>query len=324
MKIRMTILLVIFIVYLSSCDKSDSTASSQVKTPGQQVSDIVFSETLNAIEDCVSAGGMSNETGYKMWCWGDTAIPLYMDKTGIDFSNGELTIDSECYEKQVTNFGNLLKFRIDPTDPVVESWCSRNYNMRAEIRTNPWGVRHDSGTEEWFGWPYIFGKTYIPDQNNEWLFFQVHNGIEGESPQVEILIIKDGQFGGHDAGELYIVNAANDEYQPTGIIPKAGDRLDIVVHVVWGDSSNGLLQVWINGQSVYDKQVATVYDAYPWGGNAKWGIYKWPWAEESGVQKSLQQGITYLETFMGPLRAITRKFGDTDYLKNSYPEVVPR
>jgi hypothetical protein len=84
------------------------------------------------------------------------------------------------------------------------------------------------------------------------------------------------------------------------------------------------LQVWINDKKVYDKQVATIYSDYPWGGNAKWGIYKWPWRNAERVQQSLDQGITHLETFMGPLRMITRKPGDVDYLKDSYSEVRPR
>ena len=139
------------------------------------------------------------------------------------------------------------------------------------------------------------------------------------------MIINKHQYRGHDAGEIYVVNKGNyPDNHPTGITPKAGDKLDIVVHAVWGDSSNGLLQVWINDRRVYDKQVATIYSDHPWGGNAKWGIYKWPWANENRVQQSLDQGITHLETFMGPLRMITRKPGDPDYLKDSYSEVKPR
>ena len=108
-----------------------------------------------------------------------------------------------------------------------------------------------------------------------------------------------------------------------GVVPTAGITLDIVVHVVHNLGSNGLLQIWINDNKVYDKQVGTVHEWAPWGGNAKFGIYKWPWREETGVQKSLQQGITHLETYMGTLRMITRRPGDPDYGKNSYTEVAP-
>lgn len=274
---------------------------------------------------CGTGGGMAFDTGQKAWCWDDITIPEYTNKKGVALSNNQLYVDSECYEKQVTNVGNRLRFSINPTTPSTDkNWCSRDFNMRAEIRTAPWNIRHPLGTEEWFGWSYTFGKDYVIDKNNQWLFFQVHHGVVGDSPQTELMVIKDGQFKGHDAGEIYVVNNANyPDYHPTGIVPKAGEKLDIVVHAVWGDTSNGLLQVWINGQNIYDEQVATVYATHPWGGNAKWGIYKWPWANESGVQKSLQRGITHLETYMGPLRMITRRPGDVDYLTDSYSLVAP-
>ena len=279
----------------------------------------------NNNSNCVTNGGLAGDTGLKTWCWESVTLPQYFGSKGVSFSNGELVIDSECYEQQITKVGNQLKFRVNPTTPEVGSWCSRDYNMRAEIRTAPWNIRHPKGTEEWFGWSYTFGNDYVVDQNNQWLFWQVHHGVVGDSPQTELMIIKDGQFNGHNAGEIYVVNNVTDgeKYNPTGIKPTAGQKLDIVVHVVWDDASNGLLQVWINGQSVYDKQVATVYSSSPWGGNAKWGIYKWPWASSNGVQQSQQQGITHLETFMGNLRIITRQPGNSDYLHDSFSLVAP-
>lgn len=296
----------------------------QTVTIEEGVITVIITPEENNNTNCVTNGGKAGDTGLKTWCWENVTLPQYSGSKGVSFSNGELVIDSECYEQQITKAGNQLKFRVNPTTPEVGSWCSRDYNMRAEIRTAPWNIRHPKGTEEWFGWSYTFGDEYVIDRNNEWLFFQVHPGIEGESPHTEILVIKDGQFSGHAAGEIYIANAANGkEYHPTGITPSAGERLNIVVHAIWGDASSGLLQIWINGQSVYDKHVATVYSSSPWGGNAKWGIYKWPWAEESGVQASEEQGISYVETSMGSLRIITRRPGDTDYGKNSYALVAP-
>ena len=276
-------------------------------------------------EACFTTGGKANESGLKTWCWGDITIPAYSGTKGVSFSDDQLFIDSECNENAISIVDDQLHFYVDPINPPVDSsWCSRDFNMRAEVRTNSWNVQHPIGTEEWFGFAYTFGNAYDIDKLNEWLFFQVHNGIVGTSPHMELLVIKDGQYSGHNAGEVFVVNKGNyPDNHPTGITPVAGETLDIVVHAVWGDESNGLLQVWINGQSVYDKQVRTVYADYPWGGNAKWGIYKWPWANENGVQNSLQQGITSLETHMGSLRMITRKPGDVDYLNNSFSLVAP-
>lgn len=285
----------------------------------------VFTQAIEHNIACGIGGGLADVTGQKVWCWENISIPEFKNKKGASVSNKQLSIDSECYEKQVAIVGNRLRFNINPTTPNTDkSWCQRDFNMRAEIRTAPWNIRHPLGTEEWFGWSYTFGENYIIDQNNQWLFFQVHHGVVGDSPHTELMVIKEGQFEGHNAGEIFVVNNANyPDYHPTGIIPKAGETLDIVVHTIWGNATNGLLQVWINGKSLYDRQVATVYAAHPWGGNAKWGIYKWPWKKESNVKNSLQQGITNLETYMGTLRIITREPSDVDYLSDACALVAP-
>ena len=274
--------------------------------------------------DCNVGGAKADESGEKIWCWNNVSIPDYSNRNGPPLSNDELKIDSECYEKQITQEGNRLKFKVDPVNPKTESWCSKDFNMRAEISTLPWKVNNPKGTEEWFGWDYAFSNDYVIDKNNQWLFFQVHPGVVGVSPQMELMVIKDNQSNGHDAGEIFVINSANGkDYHPTGITPRAGQKLKIVVHAVWDDASNGHLEVWINGAKVYDKQVATVYSSYPWGGNAKWGIYKWPWSEAEGVQKSLNQGVHKVETSMGTLRMITRKPGDANYGTDAYSLVAP-
>ena len=116
----------------------------------------------------------------------------------------------------------------------------------------------------------------------------------------------------------------NSDYQKTGIVPHAGDNLDIVIHVIWANADSGMLKVWVNGNIVYDKQVSTVYADSQWGGNAKWGIYKWPWKNADDVQNTLDQGIDHLQTSMGSLRVITRYPGDPDYGTDSYELVKPR
>lgn len=274
--------------------------------------------------ECGVGGGKANETGEKIWCWNDIVLPDYSGRTGVTFSNGELNFNNECYEKQVTKDGDRLKFTLTPRTPETASWCSRDFNMRAEISAAPWNVKNPIGTEEWKGWSYTFGDNYIIDQKTPWLFYQVHHGVGGDSPQVEFMIAMDGQYGA-EAGEIIIKNTANNgEDFLTGIVPTAGQTLDIVTHVIWGDGSNGLLQVWFDGVKVYDKQVRTVYQHAPWGGNSKWGIYKWRWANEEGVMNSEEQGITSMESYIGPIRSILRQPGGADYGKDSYTRVAPR
>ncbi|MDO6820657.1 PKD domain-containing protein [Zobellia sp. 1_MG-2023] len=275
--------------------------------------------------DCSVGGKTAGETGEKVWCWQNIDIPSYSGRQGIPLANEELYIDSECNENQITKSGSRLRFRLDPTNNVsTGSWCRRDYNMRAEIRTAPWDIRLPKGTEEWFGWSYTFGNNYEIDKNNQWKFFQVHPGVTGLPPQIGLEITHENQFRDHEAGEIYVTNAGGSlNYTPTGVVPRAGQTIDVVVHAIWEDNSKGLLQVWIDGNLVYDKQVSTLIAGYPWGGNAKWGIYKWPWAKANAVAKSKQQGINSMETYMGSLRIVTRKPGDKDYKKDAYSLVAP-
>ena len=287
---------------------------------------LITVEEVNIVDNsCTTNGGYAHDTGLKTWCWGDINVPSGASSGKDSFSNGQLALNVECSANQVVREGDRLKFKLNPTSPSPASWCGNNYNMRSEIRTMPWQVNHPLGTEEWIGWSYTFGNNYVVDNNNPWLFFQMHQGVSG-SPPFEFTVVPSSLYGAQN-GEVVIINHANKtetDRTRTGVVPSAGTTLNIVVHVVHGLGSNGKLEVWINNNKVYDKQVGTVLAAAPWGGNAKFGIYKWPWREAAGVQNSTNQGITSLETYMGPLRIITRRPGDSNYGQNSFQQVVPR
>lgn len=275
---------------------------------------------------CEEGGGKADESGRKIWCWNDVSIPSYSDRKGIAVSNRELHVDSECYENQVSIVEDRLQFHVNPTGPQVGSWCENDFNMRAEIRTSPWPIRHTPGTEEWFGWTYYFEDDYIIDSASQWLFFQVHNGIRGENALIAIWVVHEGQFSGHDAGELFVVNSSTPGspiYSPTGFKPMSGTKLDVVVQVIWGDENTGLLNVWFNGNQVYSATGRTITPTHDYGGNAKWGIYKWPWRKSDGVESSKSVGVTSIKTSMGPLRIITRKPDDPNYRKYSFEAVSP-
>jgi PKD repeat protein len=277
---------------------------------------------------CITNGGQSNDTGLKTWCWQDITLPTLSNSTGGIFQNGELKLNSECNENAITIVDDRIHFFVDPINPPASnnSACTRDYNMRAEVVTSPWQVRHPLGTEEWFGFNYGFDDDYIIDTATNWGLFQVHGGVWDEDPHIAIQVTKDNQQG-HDAGEIVIVkdtNTVNNEYYFTGITPVAGDKLDIVVHVIWDNGGNGVFEVWINGINVHsDLSCDTVTTVSPWGGNAKFGIYKWRWANANGVQASAAQGVTSVSTSMGALRIITRQPVDTEYLTDSYSLVDP-
>lgn len=292
---------------------------------GWQFADYTYGTTTDE-PVCTTNGGLANETGLKTWCWND--VPVASGHRGVDthFSDGQLAVDAECNLNQVVNQGDRLRFRLDLSLPP-ESWCNNDYNLRAEVRTAPWRVSHEMGTEEWFGWSYTFGDEYIADKENPWALFQVHEGTVGESPMVSIAASEEDGPGSGVAGELHVVNATGEPhntYDATGVVPTAGQKIDIVVQVVWGDESTGLMQVWMDGEQVYSAQTRTVHPENPVGGNAKFGMYKWWWRQQEGVQNSLDQGIDHMETYMGPLRILTRRSDDPEYMKNAYQAVAPR
>ena len=287
--------------------------------------------TISVIEeergniDCSTGGGLAGDTGEKIWCWRNITIPEYSQRKGIEFSNGQLKTDSDCYERQVTREGDRLKFSVNPTSPPAESWCDKDYNIRAEITTFPFAIQHPAGTEEWLGWTYEFGSNYQIDEANPFIMFQFHNGIVGTKPLLSLWVTsEEGQF---NAGEISLVNSADtslsNQYYPTGIYPRAGQKLKMVTHVVWGDDNTGRLRIWINDVKVHDTQRRTIQREAPYGGNAKWGIYKWKWEDQEGVQASQEQGISSIETYLGTLRIVTRRPGDAGYGTDAYSLVEP-
>lgn len=283
-------------------------------------------DELEESKTCINAGGKANEVGLKTWCWGDVEIPSGAQTGRESFSDSQLALSVECSANQVVQIDDRIKFSLNPISPSPADWCNNNYNLRAEIRTMPWPVANAVGTEEWFGFSYEFDQSYIPDPSGNWLFFQVHEGSIGKNPLIS-LQVNGVATSKYDTGEIVVVNAADEDgpltVQGSDVQPKAGDKLEVVIHVVWGDDNEGLLQVWLNGHKIVDDNTRTVFASTMIGGNAKFGIYKHKWRSETGVQNSATHGISNLTTYMGALKIITRKPGDLDYLEDSFNLVSP-
>ncbi|TMM58219.1 hypothetical protein FEE95_01980 [Maribacter algarum] len=309
---------------VSLIEQDGTTNEEQEENISKEDSD---DEGVAETGDCATSGGMANDSGLKTWCWGDIDVPSGASTGRDSFSNGQLALNIQCNANQVYKEGNRLRFVLNPTKPSPASWCPENFNMRSEIRTMPWNVDHPSGTEEWIGFSYGFGDNYIPDPTNNWVFYQAHEGTLGASPLLSLQI--DGRAGSsYKTGEIVVVNASQDgsknSIYGTNIVPTAGETVDVVLHVIWGDENTGLLEVWLNGNKLVDLQTTrTVRSSTRVGGNSKFGIYKHAWRSETGVQTSAAQGVSEVETFMGPLRIITRKPSDTNYRQNAYDKVSP-
>lgn len=279
-------------------------------------------------KDCATSGGKANDIGLKTWCWEDLEVPSGAATGRDSFSNGQLALNIECSANQVVQEGDRLKFLLNPTSPAPASWCSREYNMRSEIRTMPWQVSHPSGTEEWIGWEYRW-DDYTIDTTADYVFYQSHSGVVGTEPLLSLQSRVD--VYGRPAGNIWLLNSSQKErwgtnnytHNDVGIVAREGTSIRFVLHIVWGAEGVGRYQLWANDKLVVNVEEATVRPSNPVGGNSKFGIYYSPWSRESSVNKSAATGVTKIETSMGPLKIITRRPGNPEYGKNSFDEVTP-
>jgi len=277
----------------------------------------------SVIQGCTTISGLSTESGLHTWCWENFQIPTGYNKDYAEYDY--IGINSHCNTGMVTQSGDRLYFKVNPTSPDSQSWCNYDFNYRAEIRDTPSNPNHPLGTEQWFGSNYKFESAYIIDTANEWGMWQIHNSIGG-SPALQIQI-RPARSGQPD-GMMWLANhAINDGNQivltSLNTVPVANTSLDIVIHLVSEIDNSGLLQIWINGDLVYDQNVKTCYTFSPWGGYIKYGIYKWKWQDPVRVQASLDQGIAELNTSIGTLRVLKRDLNDPDYLQDAYDMVAP-
>ena len=277
-------------------------------------------------DDCVHPNPVdisTDDTKLRTWEWRNMHIPSYSWNSGSSFGDGLHT--DVAYDNQgVRVEGDHLRFRVHPTSPAPPSNAG-DYNFRSEIRTAPWRIRHPLGTEQWIGWSYIFGDDYIPDHTSPITIYQNHPGISGLSPVFEITLAKRHNHLQNAGGEIELVNKGNnDRINHPDLRPRAGDQLDIVVHVIYGRDGNGLLEIWLNGELYYSKSTSTVYSDHQWGGNNKWGVYHHTFNDSSeDVSSSLEIGAGHVELRMGTLRMLTRTPDHPEYQTFAYDMVKP-
>jgi len=276
-------------------------------------------ETMQQIEGKV----IQQAEELRVYKWSKIQPPVYDWKDGGAFA-GNLFVDVAFDPAGVTIKGEQIRFYVAPSYPPTPAGGGSPHNYRSEIHTMPWEIRHPLGTEQWMGWRYTFGENYVIDPTSPITIFQNHPGIRGESPQFELEIAALDDPRPAIGGEIQIVNAANGDRIVTPVKPEAGETLDVVIHVVYGEGSKGAMQVWLNGELYYDEAVSTVYTPYPFGGNNKWGVYHHTFNDSpTDVEASIAAGSGIVELFMGPLRMITRSTDSPHYLKNAFDLVRP-
>ena len=152
----------------------------------------------------------------------------------------------------------------------------------------------------------------------------------GTGPLFGIMVNRSIEYNndGGVAGEIYLLSEAESEgagnvYRKTGIVPQAGDRIDMVVHVRWDNSANGFIKVYLNKNLVIDAQNISTTRHFspfndPFGGNWKFGLYcaQWNDTNNSGgntIANSLAAGVSDREVFISPTRIARRNPGDAAF-----------
>jgi hypothetical protein len=298
----------LFILFLASCEKSNSQAPMEEEEP------IILNPPTPTISMDTSL--------LRTWIWDTITIPPYTYPDGTAFGDGLYT-NSTYDPNGVSITDDKMRFFLDPINPTPPAGAQSPYNYRSEIHTDPWQINHPLGTEQWIGWRYCFPNNYVIDTTSPITIFQNHPGIGGLSPILELEIAAFDDPSPAIGGEIQVVDVAGRTVYP--VRPEAGDSLDVVIQVVWGFAGTGLVRVWLNHELYHERKDITVLQDYPWGGNNKWGIYHHTFKNsQSDVQASINAGAEFVELYMGPLRLMTRTPSHPEYKLDAYHLVDPR
>jgi hypothetical protein len=209
---------------------------------------------------------------------------------------------------------DALRFTINLADGT--SIGAGNNEYRAEITENPWPDPKDASSikthrEEWVKWSYTWVDSYVPPKTPISIY-QNHGGSDSNPyPLFQLEQSYEGQLKGAAAGEIQLVNNPAGTRILTGIVPSPGQTVAIVLHVVYSESSDGLLELWFNGVKTYSKIQKTMFKG-KWPGNHKWGIYHHAVNEnDDNRNMNIAAGHTEMVLEMRSLRClkIQRKYG---------------
>jgi len=124
--------------------------------------------------------------------------------------------------------------------------------------------------ERWYGMSYYLGSDYVTDKAPE--IVTQWQSPKGVQPPLAIWTYNGHWMVARSYGSTSIKTTTTD----IGAYTK-GAWTDIVVHVKWSTSSDGLIEVWKNGSKVYTYAGSNTYSGQSKGNYLKTGIYKWPW-----------------------------------------------
>jgi Polysaccharide lyase len=175
---------------------------------------------------------------------------------------------AQVVTKPVRDGSYAARFQLKRSDPDVNS-SKRSELAQAQVTPN--------GAERWYGFSILlpsssFGQV---DPRSAEIVAQWHHAANTGSPPLALGVLN---------GRWTIWQ----HWKVSGIVPvetgrwtdptahALGQWTDWVVHVTWSSGSTGSVEVWKDGQLVYDVNGKNK-DADDPGVYMKFGIYKWDW-----------------------------------------------
>jgi hypothetical protein len=208
--------------------------------------------------------------------------------------NGEPQVRIAQKAKEPVRTGLFaIRFELHKADPYVHNSPRAELSAAEVSGAEPF---EPFGAERWYGFSIFLPSSWIPDPASD-IVTQWHQDYRepgGSSPPLAIGT-RDGQWQisqhWQEPGQpFHKENVLIGDYQ-------TDCWTDWVVHVKWsGDESshsNGILNIWKNGQPVpqfFQKRGKNTYDG--WGNYMKIGIYKW-WNDENRSQSITTERIMY-------------------------------
>ncbi len=228
---------------------------------------------------------------------------LYNNPQAGDFYLEHAENHSFSIEENIVKEGSQAgRFEIKKSDSKI--WGGHRTEMSQAQNT--------ARAEGWYGFSQYFPASYTSGSTGEVIGQWHDQADDGEhvdrSPSNTLLTV-DGRIkwmARWDADKIMDSGYSDGlEYIDLGAIPN-NEWIDWVVHIKYSHTNTGILEVWMNGEKVIDRQnMPNSYndDAYPY---FKFGVYKWNWGSDSS-----QKVIYYDEVRIGTENS-------------SYDEVKPR
>ncbi|WP_204046502.1 heparin lyase I family protein [Microbispora siamensis] len=175
------------------------------------------------------------------------------------------------------------RFELDRGDPIQSGSKRAEISQRDEQPLN---------AERWYGFSVNLPASWVYDVSAE-IVSQWHqcDDCGGGSPPLALLT-DEGHWKVDFRGDIIDLG------------PYAtGAWTDWVVHVKWRTDTQGMFEVWRNGQRVLQRSGAT-HAGGPRSPYFKFGIYKWDWANPDKPSTTSQRVMFYDSLRLGDQRAV--------------------